>query len=159
MIIRNAKLADVSAIAKIHVDGWQHAYREILPATFLEGLSYSKREVSWSKWISENKMTVYVAEENKTVIGYISGSKESDLAKLLGLYLNPLFIGKGVGKALLSHFENKIKAKTLVLMVLKGNTLGISFYGRNGFVFTGKTEDLQISGQCFLEQEMKKDFA
>lgn len=157
MRIRAATLSDASAIAKIHVDGWRHAYRELLPASVLEGLSYTQREANWSKWISENKGVVYVAEDRGVVIGYISGSREGALVRIVGLYLSPASIGKGVGKALLSHFENEMKPTALSLMVLKGNAPAIAFYERNGFVFTGKTDYLQVGGQRFVEQEMRKE--
>ena len=157
MSIRNAEPADAGAIARIHVDGWRHAYREILPASYLQGLSYSQREGNWSKWLSERKLVVQVAEDNGSVIGYIAGSKEGELGKLLGLYINPTFIGKGVGKTLLAQLEADMKPRALLLMVLKGNALGISFYQRNGFAFTGKTEQLQVDGQSFMELEMRRE--
>jgi ribosomal protein S18 acetylase RimI-like enzyme len=157
MRIRNAEPTDAGAIARIHVDGWRHAYRGILPESYLQGLSYSKREVNWSKWLSENTMSVLVAEDNGSVIGYVAGAKEGELGKLLGLYLNPSFIGKGIGKALLVQLEAVMKPSKLLLMVLKGNTLGTSFYERNGFGFTGRTEQLQIDGQSFVELEMQKE--
>ena len=37
--IRQATLADAHAIATIHVQSWQHAYADILPAEALAALS------------------------------------------------------------------------------------------------------------------------
>jgi len=48
MIIRRATIEDLKGIAKVHVDTWRTAYKDIIPDSYLASLSYEKRETSWA---------------------------------------------------------------------------------------------------------------
>ena len=43
MRIRTATADDASGMARVHVDTWRTAYRDILPASVLSALSYEAR--------------------------------------------------------------------------------------------------------------------
>ena len=47
MIVREAKIADAPAIARVNLDTWRTAYRKIIPAYYLAQLSYEKGESRW----------------------------------------------------------------------------------------------------------------
>jgi hypothetical protein len=47
LIVREAKVTDAEGIAKIHVETWQHAYREQLPDAFLDSLSIKEKQKFW----------------------------------------------------------------------------------------------------------------
>ncbi|MBD2451228.1 hypothetical protein H6G76_29675 [Nostoc sp. FACHB-152] len=49
MIIREAILADASAIAQIQVDAWRTTYCDLMPADFLANLSYQQRANMWTE--------------------------------------------------------------------------------------------------------------
>jgi hypothetical protein len=64
--IRAATACDAKEIARIHVDTWQAAYRDIVPGEYLAGLSYVESEVTWQRVIgedTENAGCVFVARE------------------------------------------------------------------------------------------------
>ena len=47
MIIRPALVEDSRGIALVHVSSWQHAYRGIVPRSYLDQLSVANREKQW----------------------------------------------------------------------------------------------------------------
>ena len=53
ILIREATVADVEAIAHVHVDCWREAYAKILPAEYLSALSWQKRAENWQKRFQE----------------------------------------------------------------------------------------------------------
>ncbi len=66
MIVREAKIADAPAIARVNLDTWRTAYREIVPADYLAQLSYEKRESNWQEILvnaEKSKNFVCVAEK------------------------------------------------------------------------------------------------
>ena len=76
MLIREATAADVPQIARVHVDSWRTTYAGIVPADFLEGMSYEDFEVRWRGWMSESGGygIFYVAElPPDQIIGFASG--------------------------------------------------------------------------------------
>jgi hypothetical protein len=38
--IREATLADAEGVARVHVDTWRSAYKEMVPDSYLDGLNY-----------------------------------------------------------------------------------------------------------------------
>ncbi len=44
MRIREARLEDASAIARVHIDAWRETYQGIIPDTYLAQLSYETDE-------------------------------------------------------------------------------------------------------------------
>jgi L-amino acid N-acyltransferase YncA len=75
MKIRAADLSDAEGIAKVHVDSWRNAYKNIIPEEFLENLSYQSREELWIDIIP--KGSVFVAETDEgQIVGFSSCGKE-----------------------------------------------------------------------------------
>ncbi len=109
MIVRQAKPTDASTIARIHVDTWRNAYKEIIPDEVLNKLSYEKREKMWSNTLNnkENKSIIYVGEiEPQKVVGFVDGGKER--------MNNPLYKGELYGIYILEEYQRKELGKLLV---------------------------------------------
>jgi len=51
VMIRQASLDDVPAIARVHVDTWRTTYRGLLPDEHLTRLTYEGRERLWTEAI------------------------------------------------------------------------------------------------------------
>jgi hypothetical protein len=47
MHIREATMADVAAIARVHVESWRATYKGLLPDGYLANLTYEQREPLW----------------------------------------------------------------------------------------------------------------
>lgn len=157
MKIRKAKLADAKGIAHVHVDSWLATYRNIIPDTYLNQLSYEAREQLWVENIkAENN---FVAEnDGGEIIGFADGGKErtGKYAKLKGelysIYILPHHQGKGIGRSLMKrvveHLEESGHNSMLVWVLEENPSRG--FYEKMG----GKKVDrktLTISGKVLNE--------
>ena len=47
MNIRPARLEDVTAIARVHIDTWRTTFTGIVPQTYLDQLTYEESEEIW----------------------------------------------------------------------------------------------------------------
>ncbi|SNX53661.1 GNAT family N-acetyltransferase [Thermoanaerobacterium sp. RBIITD] len=131
MRIREAKIDDVSGVAKVHVGSWNTTYKGIIPDEFLEKMSYEKRKVLWQKILGEsgNKEYVYVLEDENEIIGFAScGAERSgdELYKgeLYAIYLLKEYQRNGYGTKLFKTILNKINElgySTILLWVLEKN--------------------------------------
>ncbi|MGH8001512.1 MAG: GNAT family N-acetyltransferase [Brasilonema sp.] len=109
MIVREARLEDASAIAKIHVNTWQTTYRNIVPDDYLASLSYEKREMSWVQILSTaqegNHFTYIVENEVGQIVGFISGGPERTKdsvyqGELYAIYILKAYQQQGIGRYL-----------------------------------------------------------
>jgi hypothetical protein len=48
IVIRDARVEDARGVAAVHISSWQEAYRGLLPADVLSGLSVDRREQDWT---------------------------------------------------------------------------------------------------------------
>lgn len=156
MEIRPATLQDARAIAEVHVLSWRHAYINLLPREFLEGLSVEDRKDMWSQAIASGQTSVLVAESNGQVIGFSAFGPcrnervSSSDYELWALYLSPIHWSSGIGRALwLRSREAMIAngATRIGLWVLAGNERAISFYTAAGFCAeAGSVKPLELGG-------------
>ena len=123
MLIREAKVEDAKGIAKVHVDSWRTTYKGIVPDSFLESLSYERREQIWTRGIEENK--VYIAEDKHgQIVGFASGGKERTgkyeayIGELYAIYLLEGQQGKGLGQKLFQSVVEDLKEKKLNSMLI-----------------------------------------
>jgi hypothetical protein len=74
--VREAVQADAQALAQLHVATWQAAYRGILPAELLDGLSVGLREDFWQGLLAgggdETTLTLVAEEDADAVVGFCS---------------------------------------------------------------------------------------
>lgn len=123
MLIRKAQLEDAAGIAKVHVDSWRTTYKGIVPDSFLESLSYEKREQIWRSGIEANG--VYIAEdESGRIVGFASGGAERTgkyeayIGELYAIYLLEGQQGNGVGRKLVRSVVDDLKEKKLNSMLI-----------------------------------------
>ena len=167
LLIRPVKSEDAHALARIFVDGWRFAYKGLLPQAFLASLDVSEREKQQQQLIERFQRTsgyfLQVAELNGSVVGLcaLGASREpnaSSTGEIYALYLNPAFIGQGIGYALVQDafaLLKEEKYEQASLWVLDGNSRAISFYQKAGLHITGKTKREEMFGIKILEREME----
>jgi L-amino acid N-acyltransferase YncA len=143
VIIRPGTGADAAAIARIHVDSWQAAYRDILPADYLDQLEAGSLARYWSQQIQARPADVLVlCAPDEVVVGFavVSGCLDGpELAGFAGevkmLYLAPPAIGCGLGAALWRACTAELTRRNhhwLVVWVLAANRDGRAFYHHQG---------------------------
>jgi GNAT superfamily N-acetyltransferase len=109
MQIREATMADVATLARVHVDSWRTTYKGILPDDYLANLTYARREPLWRQILSKpaGQDIVYVAEETPgDIVGFVSGGPERSgdpvyTGEVYAIYLLERWQGQGIGRQLI----------------------------------------------------------
>ena len=147
MLIRKATYDDIKGLAKVNVDSWRTTYKNIVPDTYLDSMSYDLREKSFQKALDDEQVIVYLAEDEE-VVGYIIGGKNREIeefpayeGELYALYILKEFHGRGIGKELVSKLFDELKAREIqhvMVKVLKDNPAKL-FYQRFGAKYVDVT--------------------
>lgn len=161
--IRTAKISDAPAIARIHVETWRHAYRDIVPAAHLAGLDIAARTAKWTTSLAETPSNTIVAHVTTgEVHGWASWgkSRDADLAvsgELYAIYVDHRRLSHGIGSHLMRWVCHDLYAHgypTVALWVLQDNHPGMRFYTRHGFAPTGSRKTVCLGGQELVEVRM-----
>jgi L-amino acid N-acyltransferase YncA len=140
MRVRDAIAEDAGRIAEIHVRAWQSAYRGIMPDGVLDALSVEKRRALWVGELANSTRRTLVVEVDETVVGWLAFGPCRDLdakstAEVYGIYLEPEFVGRGLGRLLWSSACEAMAAdghSEFVVWVLVANERARRFYERMG---------------------------
>jgi len=133
MQIREATMADVAAIARVHVESWRTTYKGLLPDDYLANLTYEQREPRWREILSKpvGHSLVYVAEDNAgNVVGFASGGPERSrdpvyTGEVYAIYLLERWQGQGIGRQLTITLVTQLIQRgftSLLIWVLADNT-------------------------------------
>lgn len=133
MKIREARLEDASAIARVHIDAWHETYQGIIPDSYLAQLSHAKRTKQWEQMLVDQR--VYIAVSGEEVVGFAQGGpSRSDTreGELYAIYVLRTSQGLGLGKALFQRIASDLSEyKTMQVSVLRDNP-ACQFYERFG---------------------------
>jgi GNAT superfamily N-acetyltransferase len=84
LTVRDARPDEARAIAEVHVVSWRAAYRGLLPAEVLDGISVDGRERMWAGILRDPapRRAVLVAAEDAKVLGFaaLGPSRVAELA-------------------------------------------------------------------------------
>jgi len=148
-LIRAATLSDAAAIARVHVDTWRAAYADILPKTYLDGLSYEEFGRFWLNLLSKpDTRCVFVAEDEGGVFGFVSGRPRKNFSKgpidydgvLDTIYVLPSHQGNGAGRRLVAavaRYFVEVDTGSMLLWVFTENQPARRFYESLGGVLVG----------------------
>jgi GNAT superfamily N-acetyltransferase len=154
--VKRASQDDAGEVARIHVEATRAAYRGIYTDEYLDDLSVEDRA---RRWIEKGRghltigdpFGVFVAFDCDVMIGFadVGPTNEAGVAELYAIYLDPGYIGKGAGKALLKACADYAAGngfKTMTATVLSRNSLARAFYERAGARAVTETERLIETG-------------
>lgn len=154
--VRRASQSDAGEVARIHIEATRAAYRDIYTVEHLNGLSVEDRAY---RWVEKDKghlaigdpFGVFVAFDDDVMIGFadVGPTNEDGVAELYAIYLDPGYIGKGAGKALLeacADYAISNGFKAMIAIVLSKNFLARAFYERTGARVETDTERLIETG-------------
>lgn len=137
MVIRKARIDDLSRIAEIYVFNNRVNY---LPIFNDEGYSFGELQVASliDNYFKKDEIIkdIYVFDD-----GLIRGFLQVNKTELCKLYVDPFFQNNGVGSHLIKFVTEQLRADNL--WALEKNVKAIAFYQRHGFHLTGerKLED------------------
>ena len=144
MEIRYARREDmVEAAALVH-DSWRWAYKDIMDAEYLAGLSLENRHKRMLKGYDEGRRSLLLFD-NGELLGFCGFGKSltpgyPDDGEIAAIYLRENAVGKGYGHALLTRTEETLRAQgyqNLVLDVFSQNARAIAFYLAHGYAKVG----------------------
>jgi hypothetical protein len=138
--IRPATLDDAEAIEHIRVETWRATYRGLLPDGLIDGLRSDPAQRRERLRRQPADQFSFVAEDGGEVVGYAFGGPERAndpeyKGEVYAIYVLPAKQGKGLGRALIRGSVNELEAHgigTLLIWVLRENTIGRRFYERLG---------------------------
>ncbi len=161
ILVRAATIADVAAIAQVHVDAWRTTYAGILPQDFLDRLAYADREPQWQQILQAPAIAgnfVYVAENRAgQLVGFVSGGRERThhavyTGEIYALYILASDQRRGIGRSLMQTAMQQLAQSGLTAMmvwVLAANPAR-HFYAAMGGVPVAEQE-IAIAGTRLLE--------
>ena len=152
VVIRDAVPSDARAIAEVHVASWRWAYRDDLPAEFLDGLSVDDREQEWNQMLALDRSGAgtLVAEDRDRVVGFcgFGPSRDEDAleraAEVLTIYVLPEVLSRGIGRDLFAAALDRLRATGFdraTLWVMASNDRSRRFYERAGWSWDGTTSE------------------
>jgi GNAT superfamily N-acetyltransferase len=148
LTIREADPNDAEALGGIHVRAWQDAYRGQLSDEYLDGLSVDERAEQWRASLQSRREAwrTWVAVEAGRPVGWATTGPSEDAdadertAELYAIYLEPDRVGTGVGRRLLEHAIEDLRARgfaAVTLWVLETNERARRFYEIAGWKHDG----------------------
>lgn len=142
-IIRPATTDDMAALARVNLDSWRAAYRGMMPEAGLASLTLAEFETVWAENMAAAGRINLVAELDRGVVGFVSFGPSRDdeadpqgVGEIIGLYVDPAYWGKKLGKALCDKAIASLKAggfAEVTLWVLRDNARARRFYELAGF--------------------------
>ena len=118
--LRRATVADAEAIAAVRVEGWQTAYRGMIPDQYLDEMLVDDHVLYWKRILqalpaAADKACVYVAESEGHVIGFVSATllaepKHGYHAELGALYIRPQWQRAGIGRRMMHKVARTLQS-------------------------------------------------
>ncbi len=156
VLIRLAKPADAAAIARIHVESWQAAYRGLMPDALLDGLDIRQKTERWNEIFAKGESETFVAERTGAITGFctLMPSRDADagtksVGEIAAIYVSPRYWRQGAGRRLCEHALAEARNDgyaAVTLWVLTTNTPAREFYEALGFRTDGATRIDQRHG-------------
>jgi GNAT superfamily N-acetyltransferase len=167
-VVRDARLEDASAIARVHTRSWQAGYAHAFPAEALAAISVERRAENMAGWLASlpPRAAILVAEVGGNVAGFASVGAARDghetTGELYSIYVDPDRWGKGVGRALIAEAEERLWAAGFIeatLWVLDDNPRARRFYEAAGWTHDGGTKRDTHLGTEVTEVRYRKRFS
>lgn len=153
MTVRLATKEDVHAIATVRIETWRAAYAGLIHQAVLDRMDVdreaARRAELWEQYHSDPRGAELIAEADGELAGWavVGPSLDDDLpedGQIYAIYALPSFWSAGVGRALMTDAETRLRAagfETAHLWVLEGNERAASFYERHGWREDGVVKD------------------
>jgi GNAT superfamily N-acetyltransferase len=137
---RSADASDSAAIAALHAASWRHAYRGILPDSYLDGAIGAERLEMWARRLSSSgshRRLVLMAEGPRGLAGFVCVLLDEEPewgACLDNLHVRPDIHGQGLGRRLFAEAARWLMSVEpdwpLHLWVFETNQTARGFYDR-----------------------------
>lgn len=164
--VRPATLRDAKAIAEIHVAAWQDAYKDLLPAATLDGISVQKRQAFWREAIDYAEPQVLVAHLDNQIMGFAGFDRSRDkgtpatTGEIWAIYASPIHWDKGVGLALWDAARDGLQEEgctKVTLWTYLRNERALRFFELAGFKRElGSVKTTEVGGARLEELRLQR---
>jgi ribosomal protein S18 acetylase RimI-like enzyme len=161
MIVRETRLEDCPAIARVQVDSYRSAYASILPQDYLERFSYEEQAEDWRVLLlNKHRELLLVAEiEPGEIAGYILGRPGISAippydSEIVALHVRQVYQRHGIGQALMAAMARRLKANgcaAAMLWVLAQNPTRAFYEKLGGSQLGERTIELDEHGTTAVE--------
>jgi ribosomal protein S18 acetylase RimI-like enzyme len=156
--IRIATPDDANALAVMHIASWHETYTGLLPDKILSSLVVESRAAAWAKImqepIAERSTVVYLAEHDKSIIGFGScGAQRTENLKVKGydgeisaIYVLREYQKRKIGTRIFRAMSSDLKRRgfnAAALWVLRENLKARRFYEHVGGKVIAEREDVR----------------
>ncbi|MGH3982783.1 MAG: GNAT family N-acetyltransferase [Pseudonocardiaceae bacterium] len=162
-IVRRAMRSDAAQIARINVDGWRDAYRDLVPDVALNALDVESFTARYRKMLdaATDAVTVFVAVDGDRIGAFcgVCPVRNADrdahpklrTGELAAIYADPPVRGSGAGHlvhdAALAHLAAG-GFQHVVLWVLQANSIARTFYARHGWALDNVRDRYHAQGHA-----------
>ena len=166
--LRRAAERDAAAIAEVHVETWQGAYRDILPAAALQGLSAAQREPFWRQQLETlpRERRPWLADAGGRVVGFVTAGPsrdddaEPETGEVYAIYVRPACWDRGIGRHLLDHAVRDLREwgyAAATLWVIEANARARDFYERSGWTLDAANRTERIWDTDVVEVRYRRE--
>jgi ribosomal protein S18 acetylase RimI-like enzyme len=154
--VRNAVVADASAIARIGRVAVTETYKDLidddslLRAIVEQSYSLSALEACIARCERSEGAEFLVAVQGTSVVGFLHYDTEGREPELHRIYVDPALKRRGIGSALIRELHERLgPGASYTLMVVADNRPAVSFYERHGLV-----EVRHLDGVAYMHEHM-----
>ncbi len=145
--IRPARIADTEPIGRLQLASWRYAYYDIYPRERLDARSLDGFLTFWTDELTnpDEDSRIWVGTVDGVIAGFTHVSRnreaesDADTAELRGLWVQPEFIGQGLGRALLAVATRHIADSGFACAVLWVH--GLNIRARRMYEVAGWADD------------------
>lgn len=162
MFVRTAGERDLPAVRALLVETWHDTYDAIYGSERVTEITDEWHSLAALKRrLARPNAEFLVADDGKQLggVAYAEAEPDGKSVKLRQLYVRPAFQGRGIGGMLLDEIiESFFDATRFILEVEEANAKALGFYGAQGFVQVGTTQNcgVQNSGIPALVLERRR---
>jgi len=148
IVIEPVGLSDLDAIVKVQQASWQYTYPSpengvtqqwVDEFTARFNTEHIKDRLKTYDGEPGNMLYIVAKQSTGSVCGFLYADKNGEYNELRAIYIDPKYIGKGVGALLMQEFIDwSLKDKSSRLDVVSYNDRAIGFYEHYGFKKTSK---------------------
>lgn len=137
---RPMEAADAEQVQAVALTAWRWTYRDIFDDAFMEHFiqtNYAPDLLRQTLTSIERGQSFFeVVLDDEHIVGFCHIGLIAHGARLFRIYLDPAYIGRGIGSRLLAHAEAWLRAKGIreyECYVHAANEVGKRFYAQRGF--------------------------
>jgi len=155
LTIREVLPDEAYEYTECQIDCWQEAYKGLMPDDYLRNMHAEldqRAEHTRKTLLQPGDTKFYCVKIGEKTIGRLIFGKsrdedKPDAGEIHAIYLRAEFWDKGYGRQIMNVALEALRLdgyKEIVVWVFEENDRAIRFYEKNGFIFDGTKQDMEV---------------